>query len=80
MFDPDLYRSKEEVERWKERDPITLAADRLAAEGAIDDAALSALWDAARAETEAAVAFAEAGTWEPVSTLEEHVYRRVVTQ
>jgi pyruvate dehydrogenase E1 component alpha subunit len=28
MFDPDLYRDHAEVERWKERDPIDLPAER----------------------------------------------------
>jgi pyruvate dehydrogenase E1 component alpha subunit len=76
MFDPDLYRPKDEVEHWKERDPIVLASARLRSEGLIDDDTEAALWTAARAETDAAVAFAEAGTWEPIATLEEHVYRR----
>ena len=26
MYDPDRYRDKAEIERWKERDPITLLA------------------------------------------------------
>jgi pyruvate dehydrogenase E1 component alpha subunit len=29
MFDPELYRPKEEVERWKERDPIALFIGRM---------------------------------------------------
>ncbi len=30
MFDPELYRDKAEVERWKQRDPIGALEDRLA--------------------------------------------------
>ena len=37
MFDPDLYRDPEEIERWKERDPITTFAARLAADDVITD-------------------------------------------
>ncbi len=78
MFDPDLYRPKDEVERWKERDPITAWAARLRERGDLDDAAESAMWDAARAEVDDAEAFAEAAGWEPVETLSDHVYRREV--
>ncbi|MGH1503398.1 MAG: pyruvate dehydrogenase (acetyl-transferring) E1 component subunit alpha [Acidimicrobiales bacterium] len=73
MFDPDLYRDAEEVERMKERDPIATFAARLVADGVVDDPAVEALWAAARDETEAAVAFAEAAPFEPVEDLTRHV-------
>ena len=73
MFDPDLYRDAAEVERWKQRDPITTFAGRLIDAGVITDADLEALWVDARAETEAAVEAAEAGPLESVDTLLEHV-------
>jgi pyruvate dehydrogenase E1 component alpha subunit len=73
MFDPDLYRDPAEVERWKERDPIKVYGERLLAEGLVTGAAVAALWEAARAETEAAVAFAEAAALEPVEQLTRHV-------
>jgi pyruvate dehydrogenase E1 component alpha subunit len=69
MFDPELYRDKAEVERWKERDPIEALAARLAREGALDDAAREVLERSCREEVDAAVAFAEAGTLEPASEL-----------
>jgi pyruvate dehydrogenase E1 component alpha subunit len=69
MFDPELYRDKAEVERWKERDPIEALAGRLAREGVLDDAARAELERACRDEIADAVAFAEAGTLEPVSEL-----------
>jgi pyruvate dehydrogenase E1 component alpha subunit len=69
MFDPELYRDKAEVERWKERDPIEALAARLASEGALDGAGREALERACREEVDAAVAFAEAGTLEPVAEL-----------
>lgn len=74
MFDPERYREKAEVERWKERDPIALEASRLAAEGALDDAGRAALEAEVAAEVETAVAFAEAGTLEPVSALLRFVH------
>jgi pyruvate dehydrogenase E1 component alpha subunit len=75
MFDPDLYRDPDEVERWKQRDPITTFADRIVAEGVLEPDDLDAMWTAAREETEAAVAAAEAAPLEPVETLLDHVLR-----
>jgi pyruvate dehydrogenase E1 component alpha subunit len=73
MFDPELYRSKDEVEEWRRRDPISLLADRLRSDGALDDAALENLERDVAAEIEAAVAFAESSDWEPVESLMRHV-------
>ncbi|MCB9764638.1 MAG: pyruvate dehydrogenase (acetyl-transferring) E1 component subunit alpha [Alphaproteobacteria bacterium] len=70
MFDAQLYRDSEEVALWKKtRDPITLFQARLVAEGLLTDDALAALTAEVEAELEDAVAFAEAGTWEPVAAL-----------
>ena len=33
MFDPELYRDKAEVEKWREHDPIQNFTDRCLAEG-----------------------------------------------
>jgi pyruvate dehydrogenase E1 component alpha subunit len=69
MYDPELYRDRAEVERWKERDPI----DALVRNEAIDEATFAAL-DAEALETvDAAVAYAEAGTPEPVGDLLRYV-------
>jgi pyruvate dehydrogenase E1 component alpha subunit len=73
MYDPDRYRSKEEIERWKQRDPITLFAQRLVEAGILDDATRAALDASVAAEVDAAVAFAEAGTPEPVEDLTRFV-------
>ena len=73
MFDAELYRSREEVERWKERDPIASLATRLEQEGTLDAAARAALEEAAATEIEDAVQFALAGTPEPVEDLTRHV-------
>lgn len=74
MFDPERYRDKEEVARWKERDPIATMRERLIEEGLLDEAAVEEIDAAARTEVEAAVAFAEAGTWEPVEQLMRWVH------
>ncbi|HET9683787.1 MAG TPA: pyruvate dehydrogenase (acetyl-transferring) E1 component subunit alpha [Gemmatimonadaceae bacterium] len=74
MFDPELYRAKAEVEEWKQRDPIAALTARLRGAGLVDDAALAAIERDAQAEIDDAVAFAEAGSWEPVAELTRFVY------
>jgi TPP-dependent pyruvate/acetoin dehydrogenase alpha subunit len=80
MFDPELYREKAEVEAWKQRCPIVTLTQRLAEQGLLNDTDLEELERHVAAEVEAAVAFAEAGTWEPVEDLTRFVYseRRTV--
>jgi pyruvate dehydrogenase E1 component alpha subunit len=78
MFDPELYRDKAEVERWKQRGPIVMLEAALRSAGALDDARLAAIERGIAAEIEAAVAFADAGTPEPVSDLLTNVYAREV--
>ncbi len=73
MYDPELYRTKDEVERWKLRDPIPAHATRLQAAGLLDAASLASLEQEVAAEIARAVDFAEAGTLEPVSELERFV-------
>jgi pyruvate dehydrogenase E1 component alpha subunit len=73
MFDPELYREKQEVEAWKQRDPIALLAGALEARGLFDAAARDALEGAVAREIAEAVAFAEAGSWEPVEDLARFV-------
>lgn len=74
MFDAELYRSKDEVERWKQRCPIRTYTGRLRAQGALDESALAAMERDIEAEVAAAVAYAEAGAWEPVENLLREVY------
>ena len=74
MYDAELYRPKEEVEQWKRRDPITLFRARVEEDGVLTAEEVEALDREALAATEAAVAFAEAGEWEPVEDLAREVY------
>ncbi|MDP1826807.1 MAG: pyruvate dehydrogenase (acetyl-transferring) E1 component subunit alpha [Archangium sp.] len=62
MFDPELYRTKQEVQDEMKRDPLTL----LAAKARLDVAALEA---EVKAELEDAVAFAETSPPEPLDEL-----------
>lgn len=74
MFDPELYRSREEVDEWKKRDPVITFEATLRARGLLDDASREALEQEVAQEVDDAVAFAEAAPWEPVETLTRHVY------
>ncbi len=74
MYDPDLYRTKDEVERWKEHDPISALTTRLKDAGLLSDEDVEPLEQAIAQEIEDAIAFAEAGTLEPVDELERFVY------
>jgi pyruvate dehydrogenase E1 component alpha subunit len=79
MFDAELYRQKDEVEAWKARGPIHTFTARLKAAGKLTEDEFLALDAAANAEVAAAVAFAEAGTWEPVEDLLKDVYTPMST-
>jgi pyruvate dehydrogenase E1 component alpha subunit len=74
MFDAELYRTKAEVEKWKERCPIRLFGERLRADGVLDDAALASIEARVVEEIDAAVAYAEAGNWELIEDLTRDVY------
>ena len=78
MFDAELYRDKAEVEEWKRRDPIRLFAERIAGAGLLDATARGTLDANVETEITQAVAFAEAGTWEPIDQLTRDVYTRDV--
>ncbi|HEY7442466.1 MAG TPA: pyruvate dehydrogenase (acetyl-transferring) E1 component subunit alpha [Vicinamibacterales bacterium] len=78
MFDAELYRDKSEVEEWKTRDPIGMLTTRLRGSGLADET-LMQIEEEVAGQIAAAVAFAEAGTWEPVSRLVTDVYARVPT-
>ncbi|MFP4531148.1 MAG: pyruvate dehydrogenase (acetyl-transferring) E1 component subunit alpha [Desulfobacterales bacterium] len=74
MFDPELYREKVEVEEWKKRCPIVMLARHLKGRGMLTDTEMSGMEERVEGEIRDAVAFAEAGTWEPASELTRFVY------
>jgi pyruvate dehydrogenase E1 component alpha subunit len=74
MFDPERYRDKAEVATWVERDPIPALRGRLQADGGLSDEDWAAMQQEVDAEMEKAVAYAEAGTPEPVEELTRFVY------
>ena len=73
-FDAELYRDKAEVEQWKERGPVKTLVERLTAAGLGGPDDVERIETEAAAEVDAAVAFARAGTLEPVTDLTRFVY------
>jgi TPP-dependent pyruvate/acetoin dehydrogenase alpha subunit len=71
MIDPELYRDKTEVERWRERDPIVTFPRQMSGLITADD--LASLEAEAAAELARACAFAEASPPEPVEDLLLHL-------
>ncbi|MBS1117177.1 MAG: pyruvate dehydrogenase (acetyl-transferring) component subunit alpha [Chromatiaceae bacterium] len=75
MFDAQLYRDKAEVEAWKEKGPVLRFGHWLEETGMLDAARRARIETEIGEELAAAIAFAEAGTWEPVEDLMRDVYR-----
>lgn len=76
MSDPvyGVYRTKEDVERERQRDPIRVFADRLASWGVLDQAGLEALDAEVRAEVEQAVAEADRSPEPELAEIYRDVY------
>ncbi len=72
LFQP--YRSKEEVARWKQRDPLVLLEARLRELGVLDDARVAEVGAWAERKVQEAVAFAEESPEPPPEELYRDVY------
>lgn len=77
MFDAELYRDKKEVEEWKQRDPISLYSSYLLEGKLITTEEIESYKKKVEEEVEKAVAFAIAGTWEPVDQLKRFTYSEI---
>ncbi|MEU0398047.1 pyruvate dehydrogenase (acetyl-transferring) E1 component subunit alpha [Streptomyces sp. NPDC006208] len=73
MYDPDRYRDKEEVEQWKNRDPITRLVDRMRKNGELGDKELAGIEHRVTDEIDHAVEAAEQAPEEPIENLLRHV-------
>ncbi len=73
MFDAQLYRTREEIELWKERDPIPRTKRWLEENHMVSTDELREIEAAVEGEIEEAVAFAEQSGWEDVADLERFV-------
>lgn len=74
MYDPDRYRDKAEIARWRERDPIELLATRMTADGELDAQARDSMTAEVQAAIDRAVQAAEDAALEPVEDLTQFVY------
>lgn len=74
MADPEQYRSKEEVARWRERDPIPAFAALLEREGVLDPVGREQIEREAVRRVEQAVEFAERSPFPEPKALYEDVY------
>jgi pyruvate dehydrogenase E1 component alpha subunit len=74
MADPEQYRTKEEVARWRERDPLPAFGDLLIREGVIEEAGRERIDEEALARVDAAVAFAEDSPFPSPESLYDDVY------
>ncbi len=75
MYDPELYRSKTEVDVWKKRDPLLHLEQKLKESGVFTDDNRIQMERDVDSEIEAAVQFAEASSLEPVEDLMKNVMR-----
>jgi pyruvate dehydrogenase E1 component alpha subunit len=80
MFDTQAYRTRDEIEGWKHIDPIERLRAWMVANHELTDAESRAIDAAVAAEIDDAVAFAEAGTREPVESLAQFVLMDRVVQ
>jgi pyruvate dehydrogenase E1 component alpha subunit len=72
--DPEVYREPEEVEEWREKDPIETFARRCVEAGVLGEREVGQARDAAEQTVVAAVEFAEASPEPPLDTMYENLY------
>ena len=70
MADPEEYRTKEQVEEWRKRDPITAFAERLE----LDEDEAKGLDQEAVKRVDEAVAFADKSSFPAPESLYDHIY------
>jgi pyruvate dehydrogenase E1 component alpha subunit len=74
MADPEEYRTKEQVEQWRRRDPIVAFGQRLVDEGVLSAAEREQIDAEALARVDEAVAFADASPFPAPESLYDDVY------
>jgi pyruvate dehydrogenase E1 component alpha subunit len=78
MSDPGNYRTRAEIEKHQERDPIKLFSASLKEENIVDDATLEKIDHDVREQVEHAVTFAEESPQPPAEDLFTDVYRNPI--
>jgi pyruvate dehydrogenase E1 component alpha subunit len=72
--DPEVYREREEVEEWREKDPIETFAKRCVKDGVLGEREVQEVRDKADQQVLAAVEFADASPEPALDTLYENLY------
>lgn len=72
--DPEVYREKEEVEEWRQKDPIESFARRLVAEGVVAEGYLDEVRASVEEQVVAAAEFADASPEPPLDSLYDNLY------
>ena len=74
MADPEEYRTKEQVEEWRRKDPIETLGKRLVDEGVLSAEQREEIDQAAIARVDEAVQFADASPHPPPESLYDDIY------
>ena len=74
MSDPAKYRSKEEMEEYKLKDPIETTLAKLKNDLNIPEAEIEAIHERVRQEVEESVTFAEESPWPDDDELYKDIY------
>src|SRR3954462_3382812 len=74
MADPEEYRTKEQVEEWRKRDPINVFRQRLAEEGVLSEEDAEKLDGKAMERIDAAVEFADNSPFPELDSLYDDIY------
>jgi pyruvate dehydrogenase E1 component alpha subunit len=74
MADPEEYRTKEQVEEWRKRDPINVFAQRLVDEGVIDEGDDERMDKEVIGVVDEAVAFADRSPFPAAQSLYDDLY------
>lgn len=74
MSDPQKYRSKDEVEEWKMRDPVELVRHRILTNGIATEAELEEIDNRVKAKVEESVKFAEESPFPKAETAFDDIY------
>jgi len=74
MADPEEYRTKDEVEEWRARDPIATFSKRVTEEGELDEDDLKRLDAEAMKVVDEAVEFADSSPFPDLASLYDDIY------
>jgi hypothetical protein len=74
MADPEEYRSKEDVEEWRKRDPVNVFGRRLVDEGVLSESGLEDIDARAMKRVDEAVEFADRSPFPELDSLYDDIY------